>query len=1145
MFGRWRKTGPPVDSNRARDVIEAALTQDFSVALREQNSAREQSTGKWSAGAWSAGDWSASECMAAVQVVLTRWAGLGESPVVRSNLRLVFSAAESVWNEVGQPALDFEVRSASLDVSVLAMKGVSLLAKRAWRPGQGFTHPKFRLPAWLAADLLKAEPEECVLAFLAGLVVTNEETVRDPSFAQLVARFDVFPDRSTVPRKRRRQGDLFRSENFRAELLVYVWRQLTHRDSQLVTSAQVLALAALHKSNPFVVRHALSQFIPTVERTTAHHDFLCTVLEPSAAPTCLVASVLLYSGDLKRDLSDVCVLRAVSRSVIVGLMDPALRATALRVCFEFRDCPLVLSLLCVAGARSLVADILRTPEPEAGKQLEEWHDTQGTALDALRVLREPPPWVFEYCIQALKRQAGPLDKCRLWMLGFMLRTEQGRPLTRAEVVSVANNRGWQTWTVFFVHENLQGFLPGSLADLVAQYLDEQPAPEEKEMEQLASVIAANFPLARGVFEKLSRFGPLGAAYQAIVDGSPPDHDLLDKLPVGLAVELLAHHDFATRRAWLQRGVAGYIVQTRLANFLEILSPGEQQGLLHTADLGYGPVTPRKLACRVAFYRAAAGWFRLKTCSEDTVIRWLRQIEHDLTVTHELAVSQSVLASPAQDLVVRLVAGLWLFSPELLDASDRLSDRVPMCAELSSCRGPLADLLLDPQRSINATASAGTATTGKIRAQAYVALHQFEAALGELHALVDVHHSVHAEIGAVFKAWAMRVPRARASLLAQADKHYSIALQTEHRRDWILARSACSSVQHGALDYLWLRSLGLHTDKDQLEPRDPHDQDDEEDARIIQDATGAVPIKDNEASLARLLEVVNGLHIRALLRQSDTNDALHMMMMLAVLTPAAMTAVHALDDRATCCRRLTRKKPTCVGAWLAFLETDRTFDRAQEVLLGLTEAHDFEFSRVDILPPRRPAAACICLWVRCRELLKDMDRAPQERFRTFRLELARLVLALVGVSMEFPEAPEEKQQVSTTLADLAPCWWAYVETCVEMLGLRLVFPLDSVRSACLEELGSELARPSHPVVWCGVLMLMATRSLVRQPHESGWFYDLARAKANDLDTPSIPDWSDQEAFTDKRICFSFSGHVNFHFVLGVAAARACRPGQTET
>lgn len=417
------------------------------------------------------------------------------------------------------------------------------------------------------------------------------------------------------------------------------------------------------------------------------------------------------------------------------------------------------------------------------------------------------------------------------------------------------------------------------------------------------------------------------------------------------------------------------------------------------------------------------------------------------------------------------------------------------------------MLLDPQRSIQAIGTADTVTAGKLRAQAYVALHQFEAALGELHDLVDLHHSVHAEMGAVFKAWAMREPGARASLLAQADKHYSIALQTEHRRDWILARSACSSVQHGALDYLWLRSLGLHTDKDQLEPRDPHDQDDEEDARIIQDATGTFPIKDNEASLARLLEVVNGLHIRALLRQSDTNDALHMMMMLAVLTPAAMNAVHALDDRATCCRRLTRKKPTCVGAWLAFLETDRTFDRAQEVLLGLTEAHDFEFSRVDILPPRRPAAACICLWVRCRELLKDMDRAPQERFRTFRHELARLALALVGVSMEFPEAPEEKQQVSTGLADLAPCWWAYVETCMEMLGLRLVFPLDNVRSACLEKLGSELARPSHPVVWCGVLMLMATRSLVRQPHESGWFYDLARATAGDLDTPSIPDWSD--------------------------------------
>jgi len=264
-----------------------------------------------------------------------------------------------------------------------------------------------------------------------------------------------------------------------------------------------------------------------------------------------------------------------------------------------------------------------------------------------------------------------------------------------------------------------------------------------------------------------------------------------------------------------------------------------------------------------------------------------------------------------------------------------------------------------------------------------------------------------------------------------------------------------------------------------------------------------PIGDSEGKLDAFLKLVNMRNVQELLRHADTDEAVHMMYMLAVLTPAAMTAVYPFDEPGERCRHLTWQRPTCVGAWLAHLDTDPTFERAEEVFTGLAEAR--VFSRVDIVPPRRPAIVCSCLWVRCRELLREMGLFPEERFRKFRRELGRIAFALVGVTVDFPDPPEEKQQVSVSLPDLAPCWFAYVETCVETLGIRLVFPLDGVRRGCLDKLGSELAQPSHPVVWCAVLLLMAMKCLVRRPGESGWFYDLTSSSAEDLSSPSIHDW----------------------------------------
>jgi hypothetical protein len=854
--------------------------------------------------------------------------------------------------------------------------------------------------------------------------------------------------------------------------------------STFVSSDRVLSLAALNKNNPFVVRSALSQFAKTVKRTTAHREFLCTVLEPSLLalpPTNLVASLLLAAEDLKHDVaSDLCVVWALAKTVLLGLRNPALRPTALRACFECRDCPLALSLVVAAGGRDLVAGFLRSPEPEDRPELDDWRDIQGLALDVLRVLREPPAWVFDFCAEALKRRYGPLDRCRVWMLAFMLRTGQGRPLTRAELVCVANNRGWrQKWRDFLLHEDVQRVLPSTLADLVAAYCDEEPAPEASELDQLAMIIAASLGRARGVFENLARFGPLGSAYQALLDGSRPDQQLLDGLPAHLAVEVVP-------------------------KFLELLSPLEQAGLLHQTALCNAPVTAKTLVCRAGFYRSAAGWLRFKTCSDDTVLGWLRQIEQDLAVSAEV---YHVLAPLAQDLVVELLAGVWLVSPELLDVSDRLRDCLPVCAELSSCRGLLADLLWSCSSNCAETETETEPSScqmrSKIRAQAYTVLHEFEQAVRELHSLGEVHHSVHAQLGAVFQAWAAREPigPARARLLAQADECYSVALQTEHRRDWILARAACSSASRSALDYLWLRYLNLHMDRDKdKRAADEHqDQDQDQD---IWNAADVFPIGDSEAQLDAFLKLANMRNVQELLRHADTDEAVHMMYMLAVLTPAAMTAVDALDEGepAERCRRLTRMQPTCVGAWLAHLDTDRTFERAEEVLAGLAEAR--VFSRVDIVPPRRPAVVCFCLWIQCRELLRDMGLAPEERFRKFRHELARIAFALVGATVDFPDPPEEKQQVSVSLPDLAPCWFAYVEACVETLGIRLVL---GVRRRCLDKLGSELAQPSHPVVWCAVLLLMAMKCLVQRPSESGYFFDLSASSAEDLSAPSIHDW----------------------------------------
>jgi hypothetical protein len=90
---------------------------------------------------------------------------------------------------------------------------------------------------------------------------------------------------------------------------------------------------------------------------------------------------------------------------------------------------------------------------------------------------------------------------------------------------------------------------------------------------------------------------------------------------------------------------------------------------------------------------------------------------------------------------------------------------------------------------------------------------------------------------------------------------------------------------------------------------------------------------------------------------------------------------------------------------------------------------------------------------------------------------------------------------------------YIEHCVETFGVRLVFPLDSVRAQCLDKVSDVVqlltSRPAtQPMtlpatLWCAGLLLLAVRALFEYPANFSYcFYDLTQVSEHDALPPTI-------------------------------------------